>query len=1712
VARSKAGARRSNVPAARARYSRGAAPGVRRGPRAALALLAAVGVAWNVPAVTAAAFGPGSGAALSALLAPAQTQPRPSRAHVALNTGIECNRRGEYEQAAVLFQQARDGWADLTPAEQDELVRWIQSNAAALQARRDGTLLLAQADEALRGGHTVDAAELLKKVLANQYLSPADKQKAMDLAEKARPRGGVPTPAGPMPGTPGNPAALSLARGKLQQARAFLAQGNFDAAQQLADEALKLNAMYMQGEDDPSAVLNDIYRARRDPKALLAAARAALKRGEYDRAETLAQMSAKADSSWNMHLWGDSPAQVLKEVQAARARTGTAGVRAPASTNGPAGPQPPMSQAGGLVPVSYPNAGNTYSTSNKADLSTGPRPTPPAPPTAPAPPDMKLPDDPRAMLRLARQMYAAGDLDRAAFVAGKAKAKAGGRWGIFEDSPDKLLQEIDEARAQHDRDESVKLLAHARHLYEQGEYDAASREAYRAQKLHGPYSWWDLSERPMKLIAEIEAARSKNRRSGANAAPSPDARPPIGSAAQDPRAGQARQLIAEARQALQRGDVVRADALARQAEQLSSSLDRREDQVQLVSLRQEIASAQAGGPAAPPPAPSVPYAMSAQPPLPSAGPAHGNPAKAQAVQLLAQCRALQHEGRLVEARQKALAAQALHAGFTPAEDSPELALLQLSALAYKQVDGLMQRAADYQQTAAGNPANSEKAEHDLNAARQLAAGFGFDTSQVDSRLRGLAQLRSPAGGPPPAGAPDGGVRLTGGTTTAAPGGAGQALLAEARRDLRKGDTPAARKAANDVYLGPYGLRAEAEALLRSIDAEEDAQRRLAADRTFEAGMSAFRRKDYSQAALILRTVDPRLLGEEKQSRMKNLFALPEMQPGHVAQLAAADRPHGPDEGMAHVSDQPPTARDDHEDLLRITQAMQDIKFQQLRQEGLDVQRRAAECFRTGDTERAVEMLQEYAQNLSTVQLDNDRLALLRRPIESRLLTFRTLKAQRDYEGDVLNRGKAVAESHHKMETTQRNKEEKVAQLMEQYNAFYKDGKYKEAEMYAMAAFELDPDNAAAGAAVKIARIQRRQVEYQQLKDRKEDYFVKNLDDAEDPGDVVDPKVGVKFDAERTREIMKRRKEDFARGIVTPTKNDKEKELDQLLTRPVTLSFKDEPLDAVLQDLRDWHGVNIVADQPALDSEGITLRRPVNIQLDGVSLKSALDLLLHQVHLTYVNQDGVLVITTQANAGGKLVTATYQVADLIMPIPDAVLPATQNINDALERSLHPPAPNVAASTTPYVGPYALPPNGSLANAPGSAVGGATVTSSGPVVNKLPTQSTEDQLIRLITSTVAPQTWDSMGGPGNINYYPLGMALVVHQTPDIQEQIADLLAALRRLQDQEVSIEMRFISVAESFYERIGVDFNMSIQNNGMNVKYGPELTTGQFQPAGYINNFNPSRFVTGLTPAGTFTSDLSIPITTSSFAQAVPPFGAFPAIPGGDGGIAMGLAFLSEIQVFLFMEAAQGDERTNVLQAPKLTLANGQTSSITINDQQFFITNVTVLQQGANLAFVPQNTPFPTGVTMVLQAVITADRRFVRINFSGVTLTNLASANVPLFPIVTPIIPLFEGGFQANPVLFTQFLQQPVLNQVSVTTTATIPDGGTVVLGGMKRLSEGRNEFGPPILSKIPYIDRLFRNQAYGKETESLLIMVTPRIIINEEEERIQTGVIATPPP
>jgi hypothetical protein len=57
---------------------------------------------------------------------------------------------------------------------------------------------------------------------------------------------------------------------------------------------------------------------------------------------------------------------------------------------------------------------------------------------------------------------------------------------------------------------------------------------------------------------------------------------------------------------------------------------------------------------------------------------------------------------------------------------------------------------------------------------------------------------------------------------------------------------------------------------------------------------------------------------------------------------------------------------------------------------------------------------------------------------------------------------------------------------------------------------------------------------------------------------------------------------------------------------------------------------------------------------------------------------------------------------------------------------------------------------------------------------------DLLIKFVMQAVKPSSWQEHGGPASIDYFPVGKALVIKQTPAAQAQISALLKALVKLQ--------------------------------------------------------------------------------------------------------------------------------------------------------------------------------------------------------------------------------------------------------------------------------------------------------------------------------------------
>lgn len=1273
--------------------------------------------------------------------------------------------------------------------------------------------------------------------------------------------------------------------------------------------------------------------------------------------------------------------------------------------------------------------------------------------------------DPKTLLRMSREALNANKLDEAQAFATKASA-SNTNWGMFGDSPMKCIDDINKARAKSDKVEAAKLLTEARQMFQQNRLDDAESLAYRAERLHGSYNVMEMGDKPQKLLAEIQSAKAKQKKSDMPITPAVamnETKTNLKSAAPAPTWDDVRPAVArtEYKPAIQQTSATTV-----------------------------------------------------------------NPNKAQAQRLMAEGRSSMKAGRVVEARTRFLEAQKLCPDFKADEDSPTRCMNELLTMVSRHVGDTMK--------AADTLADKSAAEAKLKTARAVAVEFGLDVKPIDMQM---AKIKSAA--------------AVAANTVAA----GQALLDKARVEMQRGQIEIARQIAMEAHNGPYNVQIEAQAVLRSIDAEEANLKSQSAIKSYDAAVAAFQTRDFVQAMAIFRQIETELLPVEHQARMTELLtecvqrttamasvparelqAPPAIVPAAVQSPDVPALPVPPPAPMEPVVNTPPAAQEpvnnappaplpthvtppaapQASNLAGQVRALNKIEFQRLRDEGLKVQAEARKLFERGETDAAVELLEGHIKTVKATQLDPSEIKLLCDGVEQRLQSLKVVKGQKDSETKINGRKLKHDLEKGQLALAEERKQEQKKELFKQYNRLTSEGKLAEAQMTADKLRTLDPDDPSVVALPKIAQVKYNEMTYAQAKENRENMFTKGLNAAENPGPYVDSANPVAIDPV----IMERAKNrDKGVDAITRPQTDAEKEIKHRMSTVVDLSFSNTPLNQVIDDLRMMTGINIIPDKSALEEDRIALDTPVSIKMDKMKFESALKNMLQDLKLTYVIADDALKITTSRKARGQIVQKVYRVADLVMPIEDYVQPRSMNLERAIDRVIEQQQMNIigrGGATPSNNGRLMLPDgqpvggNPSMTTSPGGGQMSTQPTLSQTGAQMTQKQTMHEMVIKLIQNTISPNSWADVGGAGTIDYMPIGMALVINQTPDVQEQVFELLEALRRLQDLQVAVEIKLISLSETFFERIGLDFNLNVKTDKNTSRFESQLVTNQFKPAGQINDFSPNRFVAGVNPAGgqfpntgSFTSDLDIPIRSSSFQYAIPPF-AYPNNPGFDGGLSMGLAFLSDIQVYMFMEAAQGDKRIHVMQAPKLTLFNGQTASISVQDQQFFVTNVGIVGFGGQVVFVPQNNPFPLGVEMTLQTVVSADRRFVRIN-TNIRMANLASALVPLFPVTTFITPVFEGGAQGQPIPFTQFIQQPALSLVNIQTTVSIPDGGTVILGGLKSLSEGRNEFGPPVLSKVPYVNRLFKNVGFGREAQSLLVMVTPRIIINAEEEERQTG-------
>jgi len=360
---------------------------------------------------------------------------------------------------------------------------------------------------------------------------------------------------------------------------------------------------------------------------------------------------------------------------------------------------------------------------------------------------------------------------------------------------------------------------------------------------------------------------------------------------------------------------------------------------------------------------------------------------------------------------------------------------------------------------------------------------------------------------------------------------------------------------------------------------------------------------------------------------------------------------------------------------------------------------------------------------------------------------------------------------------------------------------------------------------------------------------------------------------------------------------------------------------------------------------------------------------------------------------------------------------------------------------------------------------------------------DNLITLVQDTVDPDSWWDAGGEGTITIYE-NKKLIILQSRDIHKEIETLLNEMRKSLGHQVAIETRFLVVTENFLEDIGLDLDFTYD-------FGGKLTPINFRQGS----------LGAVVPEVT-----KVPGSLSGIQSGLEIGGA------GLSGYAGYGTWLDDLQVEFLVRATQAHTDAATLTAPKITVLSGESATFQIQRDISYALPPTVLgssgvggagyspygttggNYGGSSSVLQNVQRIPAGTTLTITPTISPDKKYVLLNI----ITYLQDLLRLKTHEVEAVIP-GQAGTATERVQYR--IEVPETEMSSVQTRVSIPDGGTLLLGGQKISAEIIKEAGVPILSKIPILGRAFTNRTKVKDHKILLILVKPTIILQEEREQ-----------
>ncbi|MEM8781860.1 MAG: hypothetical protein AAGE65_03300 [Planctomycetota bacterium] len=502
-----------------------------------------------------------------------------------------------------------------------------------------------------------------------------------------------------------------------------------------------------------------------------------------------------------------------------------------------------------------------------------------------------------------------------------------------------------------------------------------------------------------------------------------------------------------------------------------------------------------------------------------------------------------------------------------------------------------------------------------------------------------------------------------------------------------------------------------------------------------------------------------------------------------------------------------------------------------------------------------------------------------------------------------------------------------------------------------------------------------------------------------------------------------------------------REAAQKLEQVVPVQFEANPLQAVIGFLRTTTGVNIFVNWPALNVEGIEEDMPITLELADVPARVALEKVLQLANA----------------AGGAVSPATFSIIDGVVEInTQAELNRSTEARVYDIRDLLVQVPNFTDAPS-----FEL--SEALSGVGGGGGGGSSIFGDDEEDDEDEEEEREElieQILQIIRDSVGtPEEWDNLES----TIQELNGNLIIKTTSGNHRQIVGVLGDLREQRATQISVEARFLLVDNNFLEEFGVDLDISFESSG---NFSPIVVEQDSFSLG-------SRGSTVLTPD------------------------RFLGVGGGPLPTALdfGVSFIDDLEVDLLVRATQASNRALTLTAPRVTFFNGQRAYVLVATQVAFISDLEPVPDTGSFDVTVSSVN--SGVVLDVEGTVSADRRYVTMTMRP----SLATLQLPIETL--EITGASDGGDDGGTgAIFTGLIQLPELEVTQVRSTVSVPDKGTLLLGGQRLVGEVEIEAGVPVLSKIPIVNRIFANNSTVKDERTLLILIKPTIILQSEQEEL----------